>query len=209
MPNRCYDTCPRINGITSMDNGDQSCYAAAGGITHRSVSVPLPLPDPVCGPITTSTGAIATIAAINAAGSAVSLGNWKVDPSNNQYVLSCDNLPGSVLKPASASIRVFRMGDFESEDFFAMLKLPTSGAGAYSRSTTVLPTPGIKVEQSHTSIGWNTSLTDHVTPYVCVKNSAVTCSSGFTYDENNMVCVQDTTTMVSIPVQVPEIQTVA
>ena len=210
MPNRCYDVCPKINGIVSTDNGDQSCFAAAGGITHRSVSVPVELYNPVCGPVTTPTGDIATIAAVTTTGAQVSLRNWKVDPSNDEYVLSCDILPGSVLKPVNTSVRVFRQFDFTADQFFEMFKLPTSGAAAYSRSTTVLPTvEGQGLEGSTKAISWTNVPSDNSTSYVCIVDSGVTCDSGFTYQAESSACIQDFTTMANITVKVPEIQLVA
>jgi hypothetical protein len=105
MPNRCYDTCPSINGVPSMRTNDYTCVAAAGGITQRAVTSPIYLGPPSCTRAIAGDGADRIYSATSQTGGVPrDIRNFVPDPSNNQFILSCDGLPGSKLKPLSTRV---------------------------------------------------------------------------------------------------------
>ena len=112
IPGRCFDSCPPINGVKSIDGGDHSCIAASGGITNRSVTVPLELPDPVCEAAVNASGNAISVPAVDRNGKSLSISNWRPDPANPGYILSCDNLPGSTLVPVSTTLNLPRATGF-------------------------------------------------------------------------------------------------
>lgn len=95
----CYDACPNINGVQSIDGGQQTCVAASGGVTSRSITTPLKLPPPVCGLPKNADGTPYTMPAEKLDQSKWTIGNWVINPKTPTQVLSCDVLPGSTLVP--------------------------------------------------------------------------------------------------------------
>ena len=95
----CYDACPKINGVQSVDGGQQTCIAASGGVTSRSVTTPLKLAPPVCSLPVNADGTPYQMPAEKLDHTQWNIGNWKINPSNPLQVLSCDVLPGSTLMP--------------------------------------------------------------------------------------------------------------
>jgi len=212
---RCYDDCPPINGVTSMDQGDDTCVAASGGITHRAVSVPLPLPDPVCGPPLRPDGTPDTITAVpsgGTSGSAITIGNWKTDPSNSSYQLSCDILPGSKLQPmqstfiipskkitSNTSITLPSVyGKFGDVNIANIASIFINAIGqALSGVTCAISGTCIAPETFTTN--WTTTGGDYVnadTPYVCVVQSGAnipTCPTGYVYKSSLNACEVDRT----------------
>jgi hypothetical protein len=107
MPNRCYDACPPINGVPSMRTNDYTCVAAAGGITQRAVTSPIYLGPPSCTRAIAGDGTDRIYSATSALGGSNTIRNitnFVPDPSDNQFILSCDGLPGSKLKPLSTRV---------------------------------------------------------------------------------------------------------
>lgn len=105
--NSCYDDCPKINGMTSvLDPVNNVCISSKGGVTNRSVTVPIDIGPVSLGPALNVAGNSLSMAADTTSGSAVNYVNWVPDPSDSNYILSCDNLPGSVLKPISGTISI-------------------------------------------------------------------------------------------------------
>lgn len=106
----CYDDCPSINGVVSVDGGQQNCIAASGGITSRSITSPVTLPPPVCGPPVTGAGnpyvKMTTSVVPPPPSIAGSVGNWVLDQTNPSRSLSCENLPGSTLMPLSNTYNI-------------------------------------------------------------------------------------------------------
>ena len=84
IDNRCYDTCPPINGLATADGGDMTCVSAPDGITSRSVTAPLSLPDPVC---TIAKNEDGTPFSIPKTGGVIA--DWVIDPANPVQALSC------------------------------------------------------------------------------------------------------------------------
>lgn len=106
----CYDDCPTINGVVSVDGGEQNCIAASGGITSRSITSPVRLPPPVCTPPVNSNGRpyVKMANSVTPPRPSVqgSIGNWVLDPTDTSRSLSCDNLPGSTLMPLSNTYNI-------------------------------------------------------------------------------------------------------
>jgi len=96
VENRCYDDCPPVNGIPTGYGGDGTCVSASGGITSRSVTSPLPLPDPVCSIPKNDDGTPYTLPTTGSSGN---IGGWVIDPTNSKNTLTCSHFPGSVLTP--------------------------------------------------------------------------------------------------------------
>ncbi len=104
MKNRCYDICPSINGVPSARLNDYTCMAASGGVTKRAISSPILLGPASCTQAIAGDGTPRVYSATTNSGAAVNIQRFVPDPTNNQYILSCDGLPGSVLKPLSTSV---------------------------------------------------------------------------------------------------------
>ena len=104
MPNRCYDSCPPINGVPSARLNDYTCMAASGGVTKRAISSPILLGPASCTQAIAGDGTPRVYSATTTGGASVNIERFVPDPNNNQYILSCDGLPGSVLKPLSTSV---------------------------------------------------------------------------------------------------------
>lgn len=105
MSNRCYDACPPINGVPSMRTNDYTCVAAAGGITQRAVTSPIYLGPPSCTRAIAGDGTDRIYSATSQTGGIQrDITNFVPDPSDNQFILSCDGLPGSKLKPLSTKV---------------------------------------------------------------------------------------------------------
>jgi len=107
MSNRCYDACSPINGVPSMRTNDYTCVAAAGGITQRAVTSPIYLGPPSCTRAIAGDGGSRIYSATSANGGSDTIrniSNFVPDPSDNQFILSCDGLPGSKLKPLSTLV---------------------------------------------------------------------------------------------------------
>jgi hypothetical protein len=110
IDSRCYDVCPRINGVQSFNGGDQKCITSTGGISSRSVTSPLPLPDPVCNIPTLPNGDIVSLPGnvITSSGSTIpnAITQWMIDPTNKLKILSCQELPNSTLTPLRATVQI-------------------------------------------------------------------------------------------------------
>jgi hypothetical protein len=104
MPNRCYDSCPPINGVPSARLNDYTCMAASGGVTKRAISSPILLGPASCTQAIAGDGTPRVYSATTTGEAPVNIERFVPDPNNNQYILSCDGLPGSVLKPLSTSV---------------------------------------------------------------------------------------------------------
>jgi len=79
--------------------------AAAGGITQRAVTSPIYLGPPSCTRAIAGDGTDRIYPATTTAGAnPIDVRYFVPDPSNNQFILSCDNLPGSKLKPLSTRV---------------------------------------------------------------------------------------------------------
>ncbi len=208
---RCFDTCPPINGVNSLDQGDDTCMVASGGITHRAVSVPMSLPDPVCGPPLRPDGTVATIPALRrgeSSGASIQIGNWVTDPSNSSYQLSCDILPGSTLQPLNSSFIIPSKGFTQgAETNLAAIysQLTSSALGGIGRAFSFswatdianalactaganCPTPK-RFETNWTVGGGAYSNSD--TPFVCVLQTgtnAPTCPAGYVYSPAINAC---------------------
>ena len=102
----CYDACPNINGVQSIDGGQQTCIAASGGVTSRSITTPLRLPPPVCGLPKNADGTPYTMPAEKLDQSKWTIGNWVINPKTPTQVLSCDVLPGSTLVPLQNTFNI-------------------------------------------------------------------------------------------------------
>jgi len=102
----CYDACPKINGVQSVDGGQQTCVSASGGMTSRSITMPLKLPPPKCSLPTNPDGTPYKMAAKKEDDSAWEIGNWVINPTTPSQVLSCDVLPGSKLMPLNNSVNI-------------------------------------------------------------------------------------------------------
>lgn len=175
IPNRCFDSCPPINGVQSADAGDHTCIAASGGITNRSITVPLELPDPVCSAPTNAAGEPITVPAVDTNGISVSIGNWVPDPNNADYIISCDNLPGSTLVPIRKDINLstntstnritiashsLKIGDESNTQLIP----PTVSGFDYNIKKT-----SVTQEWQDKDTGVAISIND--TPYICIKFS--------------------------------------
>ena len=88
---RCYDDCPAVNGLPSGYGGDQTCVSAPDGITSRSITSPLDLPDPICKVPTNEDGSAFTLPGPNN----TQIGGWVLDPNDSSRVLACP--PGKML----------------------------------------------------------------------------------------------------------------
>ena len=106
IDDKCYDACPKINGVQSIDGGQNTCIAALGGMTSRSITSPLRLPPPVCSLPTNPDGTPYLMAAQLPDNTSWNIGNWQIDPSNPEQVLSCDLLAGSKLIPMQNNINI-------------------------------------------------------------------------------------------------------
>ena len=152
----CYDDCPMINGIASVDGGEQNCIAASGGITSRSISSPITLLPPVCGPPVTDTGhpyvKMTTSVVPPRPAVAGTVGNWVLDQTNPSRSLSCDNLPGSTLMPLSNTYNIPIISTSSPSTFTYNLQRPDK-----------------------------TLYTNTETPHMCVKMDDSLCS---TYNQN-------------------------
>jgi hypothetical protein len=96
----CYDRCPKINGVQSVDGGQQTCISASSGVTSRSVTRPLKLADPVCGLPVNADGTPYVLSLPGDSGSSIKeIRNWVINPTTSTQVLSCDTVPGSILMP--------------------------------------------------------------------------------------------------------------
>ena len=105
MSNRCYDACPPINGVPSMRTNDYTCVAAAGGITQRAVTSPIYLGPPSCTRAIAGDGTDRIYSTTSPTGGGqINITRFVPDPNNNQFILSCDNLPGSTMKPLSTKV---------------------------------------------------------------------------------------------------------
>jgi hypothetical protein len=200
---RCYDSCPKINGVDSMDQQNNSCLVATGGITNRAVSVPLPLGDPICGPPTRADGTIDTMAAVNrTTGAAMTIGNWVVDPGNNAYQLSCDVLPGSRLK--NLSYRFFgttlgqtnissKYGRFISfSDIFSIVNCAFTSTSANS----------VACGLSMVDTSWllsGSAYTNPDTNYACVLEDSVICPPNYLFKPELNTCEVDSRVMTTRP----------
>lgn len=99
MPNRCFDACPKINGVQSIDVGNNACLASKSGVTNRAVSSPVELGKPVCGVRKNANGVVIPYSVTSASdGAAINIENFVPDPSDPEYILSCDNLKDSQLR---------------------------------------------------------------------------------------------------------------
>ena len=160
MENRCYDDCPPVNGVPTGYGGGGTCVSASGGITSRSVTSPLPLPDPVFVIPKNEDGTPYKLPS-NAAGSSntqSNISNWQLDPSNPAYSLSCDVLPGSILTPLVKNF-----------------KYPSATGAGTSITVPLLKSDG-------------TAYINPATPFACVKYDDSACSSygEFKYDGTSM-----------------------
>jgi hypothetical protein len=180
MPGRCFDSCPPINGVQSASAGDRTCIAASGGITNRSVTVPLELPEPVCAAPTDANGNLITVPAVDMAGRSVSIANWVPDPAKEGYIMSCDNLPGSTLMPISKDIN---LSSTTSTNKITVAGYQLSLGDSYQSSIKPPSVTGFDPDLTKTSVTqiWQdkdtgNAITNSETPYICVKLSN---SNGF------------------------------
>ena len=160
----CYDACPKINGVQSVDGGQQTCIAASGGMSSRAITTPLKLPPPVCTLPTNPDGTPYTMPAKRADDSAWNIGNWVMNPTNPTQVLSCDVLPGSKLMPLINTINI-----------------PTSGAADAPKSITY-------VLQDPTNMPYTAN--DPMAPYKCVIMSNSMCASYGNFVLRGDLCVR-------------------
>jgi hypothetical protein len=105
--NACYDDCPKMNGVLSvLDPISDVCTASMGGITTRSISVPTDVGSVTPTSPLNSSGRSMGVPGTTVTGTAVNYVNWVPDPSDSNYILTCDNFPGSSLKPISTRTNV-------------------------------------------------------------------------------------------------------
>jgi hypothetical protein len=171
IDDRCYDECPRVNGVQSSNGGNQTCITATGGITSRSVTSPLPLPDPVCNIPTTPTGDIASLPGniANPTGGSVTPGaitKWIIDPTNKLRIISCEELKNSKLILLNNRVKIpYMPGTTETSEI----------------SYTLQKTNG-------------TLYTNPRSPYMCIVPSDDLCSmynqDGKVYKYHNDLCVR-------------------
>ena len=172
IDSRCYDACPKINGVQSFDGGDQKCITAVGGISSRSVTSPLSLPDPVCNIPTLPNGNIVSLPGniINSSGSIVpgSINQWMIDPTNKLKMLSCQELPNSVLMALRGKVKI-----------------------PYQAGATVSE---ISYELKNTE---GTTIVNPATPFMCVVPSDQLCTiyntDGMKFSYNGGLCVRTDT----------------
>jgi hypothetical protein len=212
--NTCYDDCPKINGMTSvLDPVNNLCIASKGGVTNRSVTVPIDV-----GPVSITTplngvGSPLGIPSIGATGTAVNYVNWVTDPADSRYLLSCDNLPGSLLKDVSTTLQMPQVDNSDTlyrniygadrsiisrrESSVASIEITTENGTTndFGRfSTTGLNNPG---PSSLNSI-WIDSSTNaryavsRPSNLVCVVPGQVTCPINFIYNDRINTCTLDT-----------------
>lgn len=167
----CYDACPKINGVQSIDGGQQTCIAASGGVTSRSVTRPIKLADPVCSLPVNANGTPYKIPAQRNDGSQSSyeIGNWVLNPTNPAQALSCDNLPESVLMPLENTYNI---------------PLPETATTSPSTIRYFLQRPDNTLY----------TVTDPLTPYKCVVPSDAHCTKynvdGAIYKYRNGLCMR-------------------
>ena len=203
---RCNDACPAINGVDSMDQGDNSCLVATGGITNRAISVPLTVSDAICTPPVNSDGTFYKPPVINQDGTPGTPLPYIVDPTDATKILSCDHFPGSKLKnlsyrfsgrslqetnatvPYSVFISVFDRytgGQCGGGNLLTMLGIVKTTRGA-----------GCNIIDTSWMVG-TTAYTNSETPFVCVKDDQVTCDTNFNYRSELNVCEQDSKQMIN------------
>lgn len=112
IPGRCYDSCPKINGVQSTTQPDHTCMTATGGITNRSITVPRVVSKPICSEERNANGDIVSIPSTSG-----SQYNWVVDPDNPEFLMTCDNFPGSILVKQSETINLPGRTGMISEDY--------------------------------------------------------------------------------------------
>jgi hypothetical protein len=180
---RCYDDCPKIRGVqSSLDESDQTCISAPSGITSRSVSVPLDISAPVCGPPTKPDGTPATLPGTSSSGAAINIGNWVQDPSDPSYVLSCDILPGSKLVPLSFTVNPVNSSQVPYLTNWANT-IQSSINWVLGRPTCIgkdNPCSSASTLTFSWMLGISTAYTNPDTPYACVVQTganAPTCSN--------------------------------
>ena len=204
MSNRCYDACPPINGVPSMRTNDYTCVAAAGGITQRAVTSPIYLGLPSCTRAIAGDGTDRIYSSTSeTGGAAINVTRFVPDPSNNQFILSCDNLPGSTLKPLSTrvywpQIRLediagrYSKSDAISRDamsdfIYAVYGKNTAPPSSYDRMKSMLQRQWdlngrIDGEENSKRVTWeNTSNQPYTNPdteYMCVIEPATSIGSG-------------------------------
>jgi hypothetical protein len=164
--NRCFDICPVVEGIQSVDNGNNTCRYSATGITNRSITKPIDIGVPSCVPYTGSYPA--QTAGPNP--TQVAVKNWVLDPSKPSQSLSCDILTGSVLKPITT---IMNVGEVNILD-------PIYGGGTRWQTRV-----------SYTKDG-STAYTNPDTGYMCVQEDNVICSDriNFNYVPEQNACVR-------------------
>jgi hypothetical protein len=159
----CYDACPKINGVQSVDGGEQTCIAASGGMTSRSITTPLKLPPPVCSLPTNADGTPYTMAAEKSDHTPWTIGNWIINPITPTQVLSCDVLPGSTLMPLQNDINV-----------------PITGKSSPAKITYTLQDPN--------NVPYTAK--DPAAPYKCVIMSNSMCASYGNFVLRGGLCVR-------------------
>ena len=209
MPNRCYDACPPINGVPSMRTNDYTCVAAAGGITQRAVTSPIYLGPPSCTRAIAGDGTDRIYSATTPLGGSDTIRNitnFVPDPSDNQFILSCDGLPGSRLKPLST--RVF-WPHIRSIDIYGKFNSAITRSGIPSSSTRVRNFIGyawnrvnVKRTDNDANSKWVTwednsndvtgnppgvPYTNTETPYMCVIEPVTSSTMNFQVESDNNI----------------------
>jgi len=161
----CYDVCPNINGVQSIDGGQQTCISASGGVTSRSITTPLKLAPPVCGLPKNADGTPYVMVAEKLDNSVWNIGNWVINPTTPTQVLSCDVLPGSTLMPLSNT---------------RSTPVPTGATGVGTNITYTLQDPS------------NTPYTakDPLAPYKCVILNDAVCTPYGNFKYKGGLCVR-------------------
>ena len=200
MSNRCYDACPPINGVPSMRTNDYTCVAAAGGITQRAVTSPIYLGPPSCTRAIAGDGTDRIYSATSpTGGAAINVTRFVPDPNNNQFILSCDNLPGSTLKPLSTRVYwpQIRLEDIAGRyGNTARQEDSVNIPSAQDRITTMLNAQWaskgrINGEENSKLVTWENTSTPAVaytntdTPYMCVIEPATYSSKTFQVGGDN------------------------
>ena len=176
LKNRCYDTCPPLNGVPSvLDYDSETCVATQGGVTMRSITSPLSLPDPVCGPPTFAvTGGNRIIIGPN------TIQNWTIDPKNSSYYLSCDAFPDTVLTP---KVSVFSIPNAPMNPWNYNDTTKNTAPGNNNVITTTLPSDTRSANIS----------------MMCVRKSDILCrthnTGQYTYTLNSSFICENTTQM--------------
>ena len=219
MSNRCYDACPPINGVPSMRTNDYTCVAAAGGITQRAVTSPIYLGPPSCTRAIAGDGGSRIYSATSQTGDIQrDITNFVPDPNNNQFILSCDGLPGSTLKPLSTRVywprirmndiagRYNRMGTEYSTPPWPAVSIPSAIERVRNMLETQWASKGrVDDEENSKIVTWennsNVPYTNTDTQYMCViepssdktYNVGADNNSNYKYDPIYNSYVVDTT----------------